>query len=56
MEKQSVIPFFELCRLCLEHPGAQNIFDIVGLSINIFRCTGVQVKIIDDLFGFLINK
>ncbi|KAJ0172984.1 hypothetical protein K1T71_011160 [Dendrolimus kikuchii] len=43
MEKQKVIPFYELCRLCLEQSGAQSIFDIIGLSSDIFKCTGVQI-------------
>ncbi|XP_059054181.1 zinc finger protein 585B-like [Achroia grisella] len=56
MEKQSVILFYEKCRLCLEKHGKFNIFDIEDLCVNILIHTGVEVSQCDNLPQTICNS
>lgn len=45
--------FYDLCRLCLENPGAVDIFTKTDLVHDVFLCTGVNVRIQIYLFSSL---
>ncbi|XP_028177549.1 zinc finger protein 845-like [Ostrinia furnacalis] len=46
---ESFILFFQKCRLCLDEPGAYNIFAKDELPQDIYLCTGVKVHPTDNL-------
>lgn len=45
MEKPKPVPFYDLCRLCLENEGLTKICSKEGLARDVYLCTGVVVRI-----------
>lgn len=45
LDKLKSILFYDLCRLCLENAGAEDMFTKAELVRDIFLCTGVIVRI-----------
>ncbi|XP_013198534.2 zinc finger protein 2-like [Amyelois transitella] len=54
--QSQVILFYEKCRLCLDKPGVQNIFQSEGLAQDILLCTGVNLKQSDNLPQKICSK
>ncbi|KAJ8713057.1 hypothetical protein PYW08_008361 [Mythimna loreyi] len=48
--------FYDLCRLCLENPGADDIFIKPDLVQDVFLCTGVKVASDDNLPRKICSK
>uniref|UniRef100_A0A2A4K880 Uncharacterized protein n=1 Tax=Heliothis virescens TaxID=7102 RepID=A0A2A4K880_HELVI len=49
MEQRKVILFYDLCRLCLENAGVDDMFTKADLVEDIFLCTGVNVTVQENL-------
>lgn len=49
MEQPKPVPFYNLCRLCLENEGLTKICSKEGLARDVYLCTGVVVSSQDNL-------
>ena len=48
LQDKPAVLFYDLCRLCLENAGADDMFTKTELVRDIFLCTGVIVRTLNS--------